>query len=93
MILSIQMKGHLFCQPASEMYCPQRTQPRITGRAFRISFHLDWHFDNGIFNRPIVVPTQILVHRWGPEQGLQRCFAGSLNQSLVSSAVQATFLC
>ena len=57
------------------MYCPQRTQPRITGRAFRISFHLDWHFDNGIFNRPIVVPTQILVHRWGPEQGLQHCFA------------------
>ena len=34
--------------------------------------------------------TQILVHIWGPEQRFRRCFADGLNQSLVSSAVQAT---
>ena len=32
---------------------------------------------------------QILVHRWGPEQGFLRCFADGLGQSLVSSAEQA----
>ena len=35
--------------------------------------------------------TQILVHRWGPEQGFRRCFADRLDQQLVSSAVQAMF--
>ena len=35
--------------------------------------------------------TQILVHRWGPQQGYRRCFADGLDQQLVSSAVQATF--
>ena len=66
---------------------PQRTQ-LITGRAFRISFYLVWQINNGIFNRPIMMQTQILVNRW--EQGFQRCFADGLNQSLVSSAAQAT---
>ena len=27
---------------------------RITGRAFRISSHLDWQIDNGFFNKPIM---------------------------------------
>ena len=35
-----------------------------------------------------MLQTQILVHRW--EQGFQCCFADGLNQSLVSSAAQAT---
>ena len=33
-----------------------------------------------------MVSTQILVHRWGPEQGL----IGAVSQSLVSSVAQAT---
>ena len=58
------------------------------GNAFRISFHLDWQIYNGIFNSAITARSQILVHRWGPEQ--QHGFADGLNQSLVSSVVQAT---
>ena len=61
-----------------------RTQ-QITGRAFRISFHLVRQIDIGM------ACTQILVHRWGPEQGFRRCFAEELDQQLVSSAVQAMF--
>ena len=60
-----------------------------TGRALRISFYLDWQINNSIFNGPIMMQTQILVHRW--EQGFQCCFADGLNQSLVSSAAQATW--
>ena len=33
-----------------------------------------------------MVSTKILVHRWGPEQGL----IGAVSQSLVSSVAQAT---
>ena len=33
--------------------------------------------------------TQILVHRWGPEQGFQRCAAEGLNQCKVSFVAQA----
>ena len=33
--------------------------------------------------------TQILVHRWGPEQGFQRCSTEGLNQGTVSSVAQA----
>ena len=42
---------------------PQQIQ-RITRRAFRISFHLDWQIDDGIYNRPIIARTRILVQRW-----------------------------
>ena len=42
------------------------------------------------FNKPIMARTQILVHRWGPEQGFRGCFVDGLKQSLVSSAAQAT---
>ena len=41
------------------------------------------------FNRPIIERTQILVHRWGPEQGFQRCSAEGLNQCIVSSVARA----
>lgn len=44
---------------------PQGTQ-RITGKAFRIFFHTDYPIDNGFFNRPVLIRTQILVHRWEP---------------------------
>ena len=60
----------------------RRTQ-RITGSAFRISFHPDWQIYNGFLNRPIIAPTQILVLTGGvPEQGLRRrYFVDGLNQS------------
>ena len=41
------------------------------------------------FNRPIMGRTQILVHRWGPEQGFQRCSSETPNQCIVSSVAQA----
>ena len=36
-----------------------------------------------------MVPTQILVQRWNPEQGFWCCFTDGPNQSLVSSVAQA----
>ena len=33
---------------------------------FRISLYPNWQIDNGFVKRPIIVHTQILVHRWGP---------------------------
>ena len=33
---------------------------------FRISLYPEWQIDNGFFKGPIIVHTQILVHRWGP---------------------------
>ena len=52
---------------------PQRTQ-QITGRAFRISFHLDWQIDDGIYNRPIIAHTRILVQRWRPRTMISALF-------------------
>ena len=37
-----------------------------------------------------MVPTQILVQRWDPEQEFWRCFIDGLNQNFVSSVAQAT---
>ena len=37
----------------------------------------------------LVHATQILVHRWDPEQGFWHSFADRLNHSLVSSVAQA----
>ena len=51
--------------------------------------YLDWQINSGLLNRPIMAHTQILVHRWGPEQGFWCCFTDGLDQSLVSSVVQA----
>ena len=41
---------------------PERTQ-RIIRSMFRISFHPDWKIDHGVFNRQVMVRTQILAHR------------------------------
>jgi len=60
----------LFCPPPPP---PRRTQ-RITRSAFRISFQSDWLIDNGIFNRPIMARTEILVHRWGPRSRILALF-------------------
>ena len=46
------------------------------------SFHSDSQIDNGFFNWPIIARTQILVNRWGPEQGFRRCFADELNNKV-----------
>ena len=65
----------------------------LAGRAFQLIFsHPDWQIDNGFFDRPIMAHTKILVNRWGPEQVFWHCFTDRLNQSLVSSVVQATDL-
>ena len=71
--------------PASRGLSRRGERPLLVGK-FRISFHPDWQFDSGFFNRSIMASTQILVHRWGPEQGL----IGAVSQSLVSSVVEAT---
>ena len=67
---------------------PQLIQ-RITGKAFRISLGPDWQIDSGIFKRPIMTSTQILIHMWGLGQGFRRCFSEGLSRGLVSSAAQA----
>ena len=54
---------------------------RITGNTFRIFLQPDWQNDNSFFNRPIMARTQILVHRWGLQQGFPRCFVDRLNQN------------
>ena len=59
-------------------------------KSVQISFHLDWLIDRVLFNRPIMGHTQVLVHRWGPEQGFRHCFADGLDHSLVSSAAQVS---
>ena len=41
----------------------------------QISFQPDWQINDGVFNKPIMVSIQIMVHRWGPEQGFWRFFA------------------
>ena len=67
---------------------PQRNK-RFAGSAFPISFQPDWQVYNGIFKRPIMARTQILVHKWGQEQGFRRFFVDRLNQSLVSCMARA----
>ena len=78
---------------------PQRTQ-RITGKAFRIFFHTDCPIDNGFFNRPVLIRTQILVHRWEPSTRISALFTdisslvhanphGSLHQETCTVAAKA----
>ena len=45
-------------------------------KVFQISFHLHWQMDNGIFNRPIMEHTQILilVSTWWPRTRLSVLF-------------------
>ena len=39
------------------------------------NFHSSWgQINNGSFNRPTMVPTQILVHRWGPKTKISALF-------------------
>ena len=54
------------------------------------SIQPDLQIHNGFFTRLIIARTQILEHRWGPEEGSCHCFADGLNQSLVPSVAQAT---
>ena len=43
-------------------------------------FYLIGQSNNGFFNRPIMACTQILVHRWGTEQGFRSWLADGLKQ-------------
>ena len=52
---------------------PQQSQ-QITGRAVWISFHLDWQIDDGIYNKPIIARTRILVQRWRPRTRISVLF-------------------
>jgi len=36
-------------------------------RCVEISFNPDWQIDNGFFNKPIIVRSQILVHSEGAQ--------------------------
>ena len=67
---------------------PNRLNELLGVHNFRIFPHLDWQTDNGIFNRPVMECSQVLLHRWGPEQGFQCCFADGLNQRVVLSATR-----
>ena len=51
-----------------------------------------WPYWQWLFNRPIMARTQILVHRWGLEQGFQHCFADGLNHSL-QKIDSCSFIC
>ena len=52
---------------------PQRTQP-ITRSVYQFSFHLGKQINNGFFNWPIMMHTQILVHRWRPRRRVSALF-------------------
>ena len=67
----------------------RRSLNKLPESAFRISFILIGKSTMAFFKRPVMLRTQIRIHRWGPEQGFRRCFADGLNQSLVSSVAQA----
>ena len=48
------------------MVAPNRIYFIYLINEFRISLYPEWQIDNGFFKGPIIVHTQILVHRWGP---------------------------
>ena len=67
----------------------RRSLNKLPESAFRISFILIGKSTMAFFKRPVMLRTQIRIHRWGSEQGFRRCFADGLNHSLVSSVAQA----
>ena len=60
---------------------PQQTQ-QITGRAFQMSFHLNWQIDDGILNSKSWCVLKSRNTGGGPVQGFRCCFTEGLNQSL-----------
>ena len=55
----------------------------------KICLHPDGQINKGFLNRPIMVCTQILVHRRGPGTRILTLFHRHSNQSLVLSLAQA----
>ena len=55
----------------------------------KICLHPDRQINKRFFNRPIIVCTQILVHRRGPGTRILTLFRRHSNQSLVLSLAQA----
>ena len=41
---------------------------------FKFFLQRDWQIDNDFFNTPLMVRTQILVHRWGPRTSILALF-------------------
>ena len=77
---------------------PQRTQ-RITGSAFRISLQPDWLLPvlRQTKQRSFLTGQSWCVLKYGytagsPEQGIRRCYADGVNQSLISSARRLGFV-
>ena len=40
---------------------------KLLEMCFEFSLQYDWQIDNSIFNRHVMVCTEILVHNWDPE--------------------------
>ena len=49
-----------------DVLAPNRISFIYLIKEFRISLYPDRQIDNGFVKGPIIVHTQILVHRWGP---------------------------
>ena len=59
----------------------------------QISLQFGWLVNNGIFNKPIIAHTQILVHRWGPRTRVLALFHRCTNTKSLGSFVAQAILC
>ena len=84
---SFFVRGPILEATKQRPYCCSGSQKDSS----RIYFlHSDRQIYNGILRcQSLPARTQILVHRWNPEQGFWRYFADGINQTLDSSVVQA----
>jgi len=64
-----------------------------SGNASQISLQFGWLINNGIFNKPIIAHTQILVHRWGPGTRVLALFHRCTNTKSLGSSVVQVILC
>ena len=47
---------------------------RVRYYVYAVSCHLVWQIDYGIFHRPIMARTQILIQSWGPRTRISVLF-------------------
>ena len=64
-----------------------------SGNASQIFLQLGFLINNGIFNKPIITHTQILVHRWGPRIRVLALFHRCTNTKSLGSSVAQAILC
>ena len=48
---------------------PRSCRLCYTGNAFQVSLQPDWQMDNGMFDNPVLVCTQPLLHKVGDGRG------------------------